>query len=77
MLSLCRPPRQALVALGNFQHFASRDGIKYFHGNSTSIVGTIVPMRRIVKKLLGHRRTSPDQPRRTIVVESRPFMNAG
>lgn len=63
VLPLCRPPRQALVSLGNFQHFASRNGIKYFRGNPTSIVGTIVPMRRIVKELLRHCRTSPDRPR--------------
>jgi hypothetical protein len=58
VLSLCLPPRQAVVALGDFEHFASRYGIKYFRGNSASIIGTIVPMRRIVRKLLGHRRTS-------------------
>jgi hypothetical protein len=58
VLPLFRPSRQALVALGDFEHFASRDGIKYFRGNSASVIGTIVPMRRIVRKLLGHRRTS-------------------
>jgi hypothetical protein len=59
----CRPPSEALVALSNFQHFASREGIKYFRGNSTSVIGKIVPMRWIVKELLGHCRTSPDRPR--------------
>jgi hypothetical protein len=57
VLSLCRPLRQAIVALGDFEHFASRDRIKYFRSNSTSVIGSIVPMRWIVRKLLGHCRT--------------------
>jgi hypothetical protein len=56
--SLCRPSSQTLVGLRDFQHFASRDGIKYFRGYSARILSAIVPMRRIVKQLLAHGRAS-------------------
>jgi hypothetical protein len=62
LLSLRRSSRQAFAALSDFEHFASGDRIKYFRRNPSSVIGSIVPMRWIVRKLLGHCRTSPDRP---------------
>jgi hypothetical protein len=77
MLSLGRPTRQTFVALRDVEHFASGERIKYFRGNSSRVLSAIAPMLRIVKELLGHRRTSPvAAPGSTIIAAGHPFMNA-
>jgi hypothetical protein len=77
MLPLGRPTRQTFVALRNVEHFASGERIKYFRGNSSRVFSAIAPTLRIMKELLGHRRTSPvAAPRLTIVPAGHPFMNA-
>jgi hypothetical protein len=77
MLSLGRPTRQTFVALRYVEHFASGERIKYFRGNSSRVFSAIAPTLRIVKELLGHRRTSPvAAPKSTIVPAGHPFMNA-
>jgi hypothetical protein len=52
-------PRQAFIALCDFEHGAPGDGIEYLNGKLAGIFGTIVPMPRVLKQLLCHLRSLP------------------
>jgi hypothetical protein len=66
----CCAARQLRVTLSDFEHFASRDGIGYFRGNSAGVLSTVVPMCQVLNKLLAHCRTSPDRPPRPIIARA-------